>query len=62
MENVVIYSGYLEYFMHHWVDFMGIWKLCSPLVHFPRWYIVPRIIWQPWSKRAKIVIITLTPC
>jgi hypothetical protein len=48
MENVVIYSGHLEYFttieyiLWAFDNFVVVLVYLSPL-----WYIVPRKIWQP---------------
>jgi hypothetical protein len=50
MENVVIYAGHLEYFttigyiLWTFGNYVVIWYI------FPLWYIVPREIWQPWTK------------
>jgi hypothetical protein len=52
MENVVIYSGNVEYFAHHWVYFLAFGNcVVIGYIFSPLWYFVPRKIWQPWSER-----------
>jgi hypothetical protein len=53
MENVGIFYVNLVYFTAIGNIFWTFGIFCDNLVYFPPfWYVVPRKIWQPWSRRV----------